>query len=189
MKIGLFGGSFDPVHQGHLSVASKAVSACGLDELVFLPCARSPLKGYAPLASDERRLDMLKLAISDVPWTRVDRLDMDLPPPSWSWRVAELFHDRYPAADLFWLMGADQWSELTKWGRWEYLAEMVTFIVHFRHGIIPPPMDGVRAVFLEGDHPASSTEIRNQLAAGERIDGSWLDERVSHYIRKHGIYS
>lgn len=189
MKIGLFGGSFDPVHRGHLSVASAAVRACELDELVFLPCAQSPLKGHAPIASNEERLEMLRLATEAFPWACVDSLDMELPPPSWSWRVAELFRERHAGADLFWLMGADQWKELTKWGRWEYLAEMVTFIVHFRQGIVPPSRDGVKAVFLEGDHPASSTVIRKQFSHGEPIAEDWLDARVSKYLRERGIYS
>lgn len=188
MKIGLFGGSFDPVHEGHLSIASKAVRECGLDQLVFLPCARSPLKESAPRASNGQRMDMLHLVTQGLAWARVDGSDMELPPPSWSWRLAESFRHRDGGAELFWLMGSDQWSDLTKWGRWEYLAEMVTFIVHFRHGIAPEPRDGVNAVFLQGDHPASSSEIRKRLAQGREIPEGWLDDRVLRYIREGGIY-
>ncbi len=187
MKRCLFGGSFDPVHLGHLAIARRAVAGCGLDEMVFLPAARSPLKEANPAASDGQRLNMLELALHDVPWAVIDRTDLELPPPSWSWRVAEHFHSLYPGDGLFWLMGADQWNDLERWGRWGYLSELVTFIVHYRSEALAE-RKGVSAVFIEGEHPASSSEIRRRLATGQSVPAGWLDEKVLHYIEQERLY-
>lgn len=183
----LFGGSFDPVHQGHLEIAERARAVCGLDEVVFLPCACSPLKAASPVAEDGQRLEMLSLALADLPWAVVDHADLVLPPPSWSWRVAELFKSRYPEDSLFWLMGVDQWNDLERWGRWEYLSELVTFIVHHRGEAIQP-RPAINAIFVEGHHPASSSEIRALLKQGGQIPEEWLNPEVLGFIERNELY-
>lgn len=184
MRLCLFGGSFDPVHDGHLSIARKSVETCQLDQVIFLPCAQSPLKDFTPGATDEQRLDMLRLATRDLPWAVVDRTDLDWPPPSWSWRLAEYFQQKFPNAELFWLMGTDQWRDLEKWGRWRYLASLVTFIVHHREAA-PLPRHDVKALFLEGHHPAAASSLREDL----RDHSDWLHPDVLAYIRNNGLYS
>lgn len=183
----LFGGSFDPVHQGHLEIAERARSVCGLDEVVFLPCACSPLKTVCPVADDRQRLSMLSLALEGLPWAVADDVDLVLPPPSWSWRIAELFAKRDPQDSLFWLMGVDQWNDLERWGRWEYLSELVTFIVHHRGEEITP-RPAIKAIFVEGNHPASSSEIRTLLKRGEPIPDGWMNREVLDFIEKNGLY-
>ncbi len=183
MKICLFGGSFDPVHEGHLCIAERAVRECGLDEVRFLPCSRSPLKETAPGATDRQRLDMLELATARYPWAIVDPTDLQGPPPSWSWRLAEHFRHTRPDDELFWLMGTDQWKELEKWGRWEYLASLVTFLVHHR-GELPRARPGVRAFFLDGHHPASASGIREERQECE----DWLPVEVARYIEQYRLY-
>ncbi|MEG0024784.1 MAG: nicotinate (nicotinamide) nucleotide adenylyltransferase [Akkermansia sp.] len=189
MRVCLFGGSFDPVHQGHLNIAREAQKRCGLDLIIFLPCACSPLKKVSPLASDNQRIDMLSLAIESFSWARLDLTDMQLPPPSWSWRVAEHIRHEYPKAELFWLMGTDQWIDLERWDQWTHLSEMLTFIVHFRQGCAPLPREGVKSIFIEGDHPASSSAIRQMLHDGEMIPKGWLAPSIVEYIQKNRIYS
>lgn len=181
MKIGLFGGSFDPVHEGHCCIAQRAVARCGLDRVVFLPCAQSPLKSAAPFLSDAERLMLLKLALGRYPWAEVDALDLSLPKPSWTWRLVDSWRRLHPGHELFWLMGSDQWDEFEQWGRPEYLARRLTFIVHHRGGA-PAPRAGVRAVFVEGSHPASSSAVRAMLAAGEPIPSAWLHPAVARYL-------
>lgn len=188
MKRCLFGGSFDPVHLGHIQIAARAREACGLDQVLFLPCSQSPLKASPPVASDAQRLDMLAIALSDLVWAAVDDTDVLLPPPSWSWRIAELFRERFPCDGLFWLMGADQWNDLERWGRWEYLAGMVTFIVHHRRQELAV-RPGVEAVFVEGEHPASSSQIRRLLGAGEAVPENWMDPCVLSYLQGINIYA
>lgn len=183
-RIGLFGGSFDPVHCGHMQIAQKSRESCLLDTVYFLPCSCSPLKEARPRATDAQRLEMLYLALQDTPWAVVDDADLGWPPPSWSWRLAEYFKARHPQDSLFWIMGSDQWEDLERWDRWEYLASLVTFIVHCR-GAIPAEREGVDAVFVEGFHPASASLIRADFES--RRD--WLPAPVAGYVAKHRLYS
>lgn len=183
-KLGLFGGSFDPVHCGHLQIAERSREVCGLDKVLFLPCSRSPLKQDLPRATDGQRLDMLRLATAGMSWAGVDGKDLEWAPPSWSWRLAEWFHRLYSGDELFWIMGADQWRDLERWGRWEYLASLVTFVVHHRGGENLEERQGVRAVFVPGDHPASATVIRE----GGDFPEDWLPEGVREYIRRNALY-
>lgn len=181
LRVCLFGGSFDPVHEGHCSIARRAVRACGLDRVVFLPCAQSPLKTTPPLLSEAERLMLLELALADAPWAVVDGLDLTMPRPSWTWRLVQTWRNLHPEHELFWLMGSDQWADLPKWGRPDYLARHLRFIVHHR-GSAPEPRPGIRAVFVEGEHPASSSAIRRLLAQKKPLPASWLHPAVARYL-------
>ena len=184
MKTCLFGGSFDPVHLGHLQMAVNAQRTCGLDEVVFLPAAESPFKqGKRMMFSDADRLAMLRLTTQGLPWARVSELDLQLPPPSWSWRIVEAWRTAHPGAELYWLLGTDQWDELHRWGRYDYLVEHLTFIVCHR-GHAPAPREGVRAVFLQGVHPASASEIRRRLAEGAPVPEGWMHPACEEYARR-----
>lgn len=185
MKTCLFGGSFDPIHQGHIQMAADAQRACGLESVVFLPAAESPFKqGKRLLFNNEERLALLELATQDLPWASVSELDLQLPPPSWSWRIVEAWKNAHPQDELYWLLGTDQWDELHRWGRYDYLVQQLTFIVYHR-GHAPAPRDGVRAIFLQGQHPASSSEIRRHLADGTPIDPGWMSPECEQYARRH----
>ncbi len=188
MNICLFGGSFDPVHAGHISIASRAMESCSLDKVIFLPCLLSPLKSDAPSASGEQRMDMLRLATDQFPWAEVDGTDLTLPPPSWSWRLAEYFAQQTPGDHLFWLMGTDQWTDLEKWANWRHFVSLVTPIVHHRD-TVPLPRPGIPALFVSGHHPASATSIRQSLATGGLPLGNWLHPDVLNYIREKHLYS
>ena len=183
MKTCLFGGSFDPVHAGHLTIAVAAQQQCGLDEVVFLPAACSPFKqGKNTFFSDAQRLQMLRLATADLRWATVSELDLQLPPPSWSWRLAEHWHQQHPEAELFWLMGTDQWEQLHRWARYDYLCELLHFIVYHRD-TPPQPRPSVRSTFIcTGMHPASSSAIREALQAGTPLPADWLPPAVEQFI-------
>lgn len=182
MKTCLFGGSFDPVHAGHMAIAGESHAACGLDRVVFLPAACSPFKtGRKTMFDDAARMRMLLQATQGLDWAEVSDLDLTLPPPSWSWRIVERWKQLHPQDELYWLLGTDQWNELHRWGRYDYLCEQLRFIVYHRKTPTPPqPRPGVRAIFLEGDHPASSSAIRQALLAGTPVPASWIPTGV-HY--------
>lgn len=185
MKTCLFGGSFDPVHAGHVAIATAAQAACGLDRVVFLPAACSPFKEEGTtLFSGKQRLEMLRTATRHLPWAVVSDLDMRLPAPSWSWRVVETWRTERPTDELFWLLGTDQWELLHLWARPDYLAEHLTFIVYHR-GSEPSPRPGVRAHFLRGpEHPASATELRDCLRRRTPLPVGWLDPGVEALARR-----
>lgn len=186
MKTCLFGGSFDPVHAGHLAVAAAARRRLALDRVVFLPANRSPFKTAeedSPLFNGRQRVQLLRAATVDLSWASVSEMDLKLPPPSWSWRIVEQWKQAEPQDELYWLLGTDQWEELHRWARYDYLVRQLTFIVCHR-GAAPRPRSGVRAFFLESRHPQSSTAIRAQLAARIPVEQGWLPPTVEEQARR-----
>ena len=185
-SIALFGGSFDPVHLGHLLIAEVAVEQMGLDRVVFLPCRISPHKQDGPPpAPGPDRLAMLELATAELDWAEVDDFDLNQPTPSYSYLTVEEMRRRHPLAKLYWLLGRDQWEALPRWREPELLARSVEFIVFSRNGA-PTPREGWVMHHLEGVHPASATAIRQSIALGRTTDH--LPPLVHHYIREHRLY-
>jgi nicotinate-nucleotide adenylyltransferase len=183
-KIGLFGGTFDPVHLGHIHLATLAKDALGLDEIRFLPCQISPHKtGTAP-ASGGDRAEMLRLATAGLPWAVVDDSDLNQTGLSYSYQTAEAMAERFPDARLFWIMGGDQWDALPRWKNPERLAERVEFAVLAR-GETPHPREGYRLHVIAGDHPSSATEIRCNIDRGTH---PWLHPEVARHIQSRGLY-
>ena len=185
-KIALFGGTFDPVHLGHIHLARTAVKTLELDQVRLLPCRISPHKpGSTPTPAADR-LAMLRLATADLPWAVVDDYETGIKGPSFSYRTAEEMAARFPQARLFWIMGGDQWAALDQWAEPRRLAKCVEFIV-FTRGERLVAREGCRSHTLAVFHPASATVIREALAEG--ADGhEWLDPAVARWIREHGLY-
>jgi len=186
-RIALFGGTFDPIHLGHLEIARRAKELLDLDEVRFLPCHTSPHKRGVASAPAADRLEMVRVAIQGLPWAVVDDFDLSRPPPSYSYETAEEMTRRFPESRLFWIMGADQWRALPQWKKPERLAELVEFIVFARDGQPEPHADWTMH-FLTGTHPASATAIRQALADG--LKGlPWLAPEVEHLIRLRRLYA
>lgn len=183
MKLCLFGGSFDPVHGGHLHIAQAAYETCTLDKMLFLPAACSPFKqGRRTMFTDEQRMKLLQLATAHLPWAEVSALDLELPPPSWSWRLVEIMLQQYPDAELYWLLGSDQWDALHRWARYDYLTQHLHFIIYHR-GAPPMQRNDARGTFIRGHHPASSTAIREAFLKGTPLPEGWLSQEVEHQAR------
>jgi nicotinate-nucleotide adenylyltransferase len=185
-KIGLFGGTFDPVHLGHLHLAVQAREALGLDEIRFLPCRISPHKSDTAPASGEDRCKMLRLATAGLPWAVVDDCELHQQGPSYSYQTAEALKARLPGARLFWIMGGDQWSSLHRWKSPERLAELVEFVVLAR-GEAPLPRQGFEVHGILGEHPASATVIRHDLSKGLK-NHPWLNPKVAEWIAEKKLY-
>ncbi|MGJ8642211.1 MAG: nicotinate (nicotinamide) nucleotide adenylyltransferase [Luteolibacter sp.] len=166
-KIGIFGGSFDPIHEGHIHLANLAREAAGLDEVWFLPCYISPHKKGRPPTPSEIRVKWLKLALKETPWAKIETLELRDESPSYSWRTIQMLAEEHPENEWFWIMGGDQWTALHTWSKPEILAELASFIVLARDGSVIEERPGYRLQLVHGEHPASSTEIRRALAAGE----------------------
>lgn len=185
-KIGLFGGTFDPVHLGHLHLATLARDALGLDEVRFLPCRISPHKSGTAPASGEDRCEMLRLAIAGIPWAVVDDYELRQPGPSYSYQTAGAMVARFPDARFFWIMGGDQWDALPRWKHPEQLAGCVEFAVLAR-GESPQPRDGYRLHVVRGDNPASASAIREAISNGA-LSHEWLAPAVAKWIAVKGLY-
>ena len=185
-KIALFGGTFDPVHLGHVYLAGLAQQALGLDEVRFVPCRISPHKPGQEPTPPEDRLEMLQRATAELPWAVVDDCELWRDEPSYSYATAEAMHVRFPAARLFWILGGDQWTALPQWRQPERLAACVEFIV-FSRGDPPQPREGYVMHALAGTHPAAATAIRAAVALGQTTH-PWLAPAVAEWIVRRGLY-
>ncbi len=184
-KICLIGGTFDPIHLGHTYIAQKCQRELGMDKVIFLPCKQSPHKLTKQNAPDLHRLEMCQLATTDFPWALVDDYDLTAPAPSYSWRTAEHMQKKHPDAELYWLMGTDQWDSIIQWNRAEYFATLLDFIVVTR-GETPANIDKFHFTHIGGAHTASASVIRN--APYSPTSTAWLHPRVLEYIRKNNVY-
>jgi len=200
-KIALFGGTFDPVHIGHISVASHAAEQIGADKLIFVPAKRSPLKGFLPKAGDRHRLAMIELAIAENDKFDVSDFELKRPAPSYTLETVRKFQADYQRnCSVYWLVGADGIDDLQHWHAVEELIDACNLCTMYRAGCEPP--DYTRFENIWGSSRAeklrkniiqtplvdvSSTEIRRRLAAGEDVAGM-LNDAVADYIRRHALY-
>jgi nicotinate-nucleotide adenylyltransferase len=134
LKIGLFGGSFDPVHLGHLFVAQAATEELGLDKLFFVPAAVSPFKPENKMAPAELRLRLLRLALAGKVNCEVDEQEIRRGGISYSIETLRDYAKRFPAAKLFYLIGADNISKLNEWREADELAKLAEFVAIPRSG-------------------------------------------------------
>ncbi len=172
LRLGIFGGSFDPVHNAHLLVARAAVEELKLDRLIFIPAAQSPFKPDAKPAPANDRLRLLRLALAGHPEFRVDDVELLRGGVSYTIDTVRALHDRHPDAALFWLIGADHVMTLHKWKAADELAKLIQFIVVPRPGLAPERLpEPWRGVFLKGvPMGVSSSDIRARIRAGLSID-------------------
>ncbi len=181
-KIGIYGGTFDPIHHGHLILGRQACEQLGLDQLIFVPAALSPFK-KAARASGDARLSMLQVAIEGQDGFTVDDCELKRPPPSYSIDTVLQIREREPKSELFWLIGADNVTGLDKWHRFEELKKLVQFVVLDR------ACSGEKQLYpvIQRKIDISATEIRNRVASGRSI--RYLVPRaVEEIIRCENLY-
>jgi nicotinate-nucleotide adenylyltransferase len=183
MRLALFGGTFDPIHHGHLILARDAIELLKLDRVIFLPAARSPHKPGSAPASAQIRREMIAAAIAGEPSFEMDDSELHRAGPSYSIETAEEMNRRFPGAHLFFLIGADNVAELHTWRRIDDLRRLVEFAVFDRgnraaaHGMpsLPRRLD------------ISATEIRRRIARGESIR-YFVPEPVCTLIDRYDLY-
>jgi nicotinate-nucleotide adenylyltransferase len=160
MKIAIYGGTFDPIHHGHLILAREAREALGLDKVIFIPAAVSPFK-KSPAANAEMRLSMLQAAIKDEVGFTVDDCELRRPPPSYTIDTVEDIRRREQAAEIHCLIGEDNVSELAKWHRFNELEKMVRFVVLDRTG----RQASYPYQVIQREIDISATDIRKRVAS------------------------
>jgi nicotinate-nucleotide adenylyltransferase len=183
MRIGIYGGTFDPVHHGHLILASQALEEFKLDRLVFVPAAESPFKIHNDTTPAADRLAMIQLAIASENRFSVDPIEIERGGISYSIDTVKMFRSRDPGAELFFLVGEDNAYRLTEWHRFEELKKLVYFVVLSRSEEFQSPEYPVVQRRIE----ISSTEIRNRVANQESIT-YLVPESVKRYIEQHQLY-
>ena len=200
-KTALFGGTFDPIHLGHTTVASDALEHIGADKIVFIPAKRSPLKGFLPRANDNDRFNMISLAIAGEKNFQVSDYELKRPAPSYTLETIRKFQADYGSeTSIHWLIGADGVDDLTYWYKITELIDACNLTTMYRAGCEPPDFAKFEEIWgreriekLQRNIiqtplvDISSTEIRNRIA----INGDYtkmLHPGVGDYIRKNGLY-
>ena len=204
MRIGIFGGSFDPPHVGHLLAAVDATEQLGLDRLIWVPAARQPLKTEAPhAATPEQRHAMVSLAVAAHPSFRASRIEIDRKGLSYTVTTLEAFAQEYPADDRFLLVGEDAWARFSEWHDPERIRTIARIAVLARsnHGgvgqwaadrgvgdVVPPPAADAPPLWLRTRRvDVSATEIRARVRAGKPIRG-FVQDAVAAMIESERLY-
>lgn len=189
MRIGLYGGSFNPVHLGHLLVAQSAAEEIGLSRLCFIPAAQSPFKPSLQLAPAGERLRLLRLALAGRSQYELDTQEIDRGGVSYTIDTLRDYARRFPGDELFYLIGADHLPLLPKWREAEELARLAEFVVIPRPGEqVGPPPPPFRGRPLRGfPMGVSSSQVRERVKAGLPID-LLVPVAVAEAIRNNGLY-
>ena len=163
MKIGIFGGSFNPIHYGHIALAQAVLQQCGLDEVWLMVSPQNPLKQEADLLDDRLRFEMAQKALEGVRGVEACDYEFHLPKPSYTWNTLEHLSKDYPDHRFTLLIGGDNWARFTRWRHWKDILRHYDVVVYPRDqyiGTIDVPL-----------LPVSSTEIRQKVQRGENISG------------------
>lgn len=191
MQLGVFGGSFDPIHWGHLVLAEEARLAAGLDRILFLPAGRPPHKIGRSMTSYEHRLAMVRLAVADAPEFEVSDLEGSTPGPHYTFETLESLRATRPGVELAFLLGSDSLLDLPGWRRPDRILELARLVVLPRPGFDPAaaPAGTLRhATLVDGVRvDVSSTIVRARLASGHSAR-YLVPGPVRDYIRAHALY-
>lgn len=192
-KIGLLGGSFDPVHLVHIALAKAARKHLALDEVQFIPAA-NPWQRQPLAASPEHRLAMLELAIAAKPGLCINPIEIERGGKTYTIDTLEQLPH---GAEYFWVLGSDQLANFCSWHRWEDIARVVHLAVAERPGDSPHAPIPLQRLLEQAEKslirlpfdasPVSASDIRRRLAGSLPVDGL-LDSAVTQYIRQHGLY-
>ncbi len=186
-RIGLFGGSFDPVHSAHLALAHAALRDAALDQVRWIP-AGHPWQKTRTLTAAVHRAAMVALAIEGEPRFVLDRIELDRPGPSYTLDTVRALQAAQPGAQWFLIVGQDQQAGLPTWHGVDELRNLVTLAVAGRPGVpaVAPSSGAVCAIAMP-PMTLSSTEVRARCAAGLPID-QMVPKQVARYIDQHGLY-
>lgn len=171
LKTGIFSGSFNPVHIGHLALANYLCEYEGLDELWFMVTPQNPLKTQKELWSDELRLKLVELSISDYPSFKLSDFEFHLPRPSYSVFTLEKLKEAYPDREFYFIIGSDNWARFDRWYQSERIIRENRIIIYPRPGFpvheeaLPPSVRLVHSPVFE----ISSTFIREALEARKDV--------------------
>ena len=200
-KTALFGGTFDPIHNGHIKVAKFAANKIGAEKVILIPAKRSPHKNFKPIACAEDRIKMISLAIADRSDFEINDCEITRPEPSYTLETVEYFRDKYADdTELYFLIGADSLKDFSKWYKVVDLIDICHICVMFRAGVQRPDFADFAPIFGRQrteklsenviETPLiniSSTDIRNKIAAGQNVE-KLIHPDVLKYITEKGLY-
>lgn len=187
-KVGLFGGTFDPIHYTHLHIAERAREEHGLDEVWFIPTYSPPHKQDRTVTEARHRIEMVKRAIAGVPYFDLNLIEIETGGPSYTYETVEALQNRYPSFTFFFILGADMVESLPSWYQIDELLQRVAFLAVGRPGWslevrIPANVSIIEMI----PSTLSATQIRTYVRQGKSIR-FLVPEEVYHYIRKYKLY-
>ncbi len=192
MRIGIYGGSFNPIHKGHTELAASIVQQGLVDELWLLVSPLNPLKQgeTSDIAEYEHRLSMARLATEDIEGVKVSDFEKNLPLPSYTITTLGELHKAYPEHEFVLVIGADNWERFPRWYHAQEIIDTYSILIYRRPGcemdetLLPLSVQVVDTPLYD----ISSTEIRESVKKG-RMLLKWVDRKVATYIRVHHLYS
>jgi nicotinate-nucleotide adenylyltransferase len=188
-RVGIFGGSFDPVHNGHIKIARSFLNSGLIRELLILLTPSPPHKQATDQTDFSHRFEMLKLAFQSEEQVRVSDLEKELPQPSYTLQTIKHLQNRYPDAIFYLCLGQDSLRDFHKWHKYKKILERVTLLVASRPDVDTSSVDPEileKVIFIDHEPVSvSSTEIRNRREE-ERNE---LPAAVAEYIERHHLYS
>ncbi|MDO4281825.1 MAG: nicotinate (nicotinamide) nucleotide adenylyltransferase [Peptococcaceae bacterium] len=197
MKIGLFGGTFDPIHLGHVDMAAQVQSALGLDQVQFLPAYVPPHKTDHAITTFADRLAMVHLALDGAQGFVANDIERTFSQPSYTVNTLDYLSRQYPAENFYYIMGADAFNSIESWHEWRKLLTLANFVVVDRSANFFQIAPAVRAVLDASAFalhhlplktlPISSSLVRARLRAGKSVEGL-LSDAVADYICKNHLY-
>jgi len=198
MKIGVLGGTFDPVHQGHIMMAEEARKSLGLKEVLLVPAGQPMTRSNERITSAEHRLWMLRLAVAGSPHLKVSTVEIERPGPSFTVDTITELRRKYGSKDeIFFILGWDSLAQLPIWKEPARIVKMCILVAVPRPGWPQPGLRALekdipgiakRVVFLEKPRvDISATAIREKVARGESVE-KLVPGPVADYIKKHSLY-
>lgn len=200
MKLALFGGSFDPIHRGHIQPVRAARKALGLDRVLYLPTAVPPHKPGRILAPAHARYAMVEMALLDEEGLYASTFELTLGRPAYTIETLESFREAMPKTDLHLMIGGDSYADLDHWVRWREIVEAARLVVLTRPGwtleeasLSPDLADLARSgrVLFVNQPPVdiSSTRLREIFSRRESPPAGCVPEAVVRYVQKYGLYT
>jgi nicotinate-nucleotide adenylyltransferase len=195
VRIGVFGGTFDPIHEGHLAAAKAAMECAHLDRVLFVPSAQPPHRG-TPVAPAEHRLAMTKLAVQGEPSFEVSDVEVTRGGTSYTLDTLSELHREHPQDELFLILGWDAARLFRTWHEPDRVRSLASIVIIDRPGLGQPGLSELASLGLDparviGCHFAtpdvSGSELRRAIAAGQSVSGK-LPAAVERYITEHRLY-
>ena len=197
MRVGLFGGSFNPIHKGHIALAETMMKQLSLDRVILIPNGESPYKSSEDYVSATERLQMCRLAVDNDPRFEVSSFETDRKGKSYSIYTAEYFRKKYPDDEFYWLMGSDMLLSFDKWYRYKDILKLVNIAAVTRTGCdsiqlmhVADTLKEYGNIIVAHHQPLviSSTEIRKMIKNNEDLS-CYLNEKVVQYIKMNFLYT